>query len=108
MAQSRGSQNRIDQTDVAVSWAAFEKINQVIVEITMRLEPRGGAREPRLFGVATDNRPECMDQKRSALASATAWVFSHQTLDTAVFHLLYTLDAAIASEELNNAGNKKA
>lgn len=108
LASSRASQNQLDLTDVAVAWAAFEEINSVSVEIECALVHRGPIREMQLIGRAYDQHQENTDQTRLVLVSATSWVMNHKTLDTAVFHLLYTLDGLIAEREFANAGNKEA
>lgn len=108
MASSRASLNQIDQTDVAVAWAAFEEINQVIVTINMYMSKRGTVREPQLVGIAV-SRPSAGGAATSKVSvSATSWAFSHKSLDTAVFHLLYTLDGLIASAELDAVDKKRA
>lgn len=108
MASSRNSLNQIDLTDVAVAWAAFEEINQVMVTINMHLVLRGATREPQLYGVAVSFPAVDGVAKPRDSVSATSWVFSHKSLDTAVFHLLYTLDGLIAEAELANVAKKQA
>lgn len=108
MASSRASLNQIDLTDVAVAWAAFEEINQVIVTINLLMIKRGTAREPQLCGVAVSRPPEDGGAESKVSVSSTSWAFDHKSLDTAVFHLLYMLDGLIASAEFENAGKKGA
>jgi len=104
LASSRASQNQIDLTDVAVAWAAFEEINSVHVYIKCTMERRGDHREPQLMGVATPRTTVEPAQKPWGSLSANSWVLEHRSLDSAVFHLLYTLDGLIAAAEMLNAG----
>ena len=106
MASSRGSQNQIDVMDVATAWGAFEEINQVLVMITVNRVQRGPQREIQLIGTAVPQSALSTGQRHWGSVSASSWVFDHKSLDTAVFHLLYTLDGLIASAELENADKK--
>jgi hypothetical protein len=108
LASSRATQNQIDLTDIAIAWAAFEEINQVTVTIACGMAPRKGVPEPVLDAIAWDNKTENTEAKPSALANARCWAFGYRSLDTAVFHLLYTLDGRLAEQELANAGKKEA
>lgn len=108
MARSRQTLNQIDVTDVAVAWAAFEEINQVQVTISVLMIERGTAREPQLRGLAV-SLPEVNGVPLPKVSvSATCWAFDHKSLDTAVFHLLYTLDGLIASAEFGSVANERA
>jgi len=108
LASSRGSQNQIDLTDVATAWGAFEEINQVHVSITVERAQRGAQREVRLTGTAVPRTAGSTGLRHWACVSANSWVFDHKSLDTAVFHLLYTLDGLIASAELASVDRKRA
>lgn len=108
MASSRRSIREIDLTDVAVAWAAFEDINQVKVAMRLTRTSRQGTPEPMLSAEALNTAPANGAAKRWGSVNAISWVMNHKSLDTAVFHLLYTLDGLIASAELNHADEKKA
>jgi hypothetical protein len=108
LAQSRSSQNQIDLTDVATAWGAFETINEVLVMITVNRTLRGSAREPKLIGTAVPASALSTGQRHWGSVSAECWAFDHRSLDSAVFHLLYTLDGLIASAEFGSVETKKA
>jgi hypothetical protein len=106
LASSRQSLNQIDMTDMATAWAAFEEINKVTVTLTLCRGQRGANLELRLQGAAVTHQEVAGAPSYKVLVSASSWVFDHRSLDSAVFHLLYTLDGLIASEEMSNADKK--
>lgn len=108
MASSRPSRNAPDLSDVYVTWRALEEINKVTITIALGVAPRGVTPELLVNALAWDNSQENMEAPPLVLANAKCWAFDHQSLDIALFHLLYTLDGRIAEAELLNADKKGA
>lgn len=99
MAVSRISSNRADLSDVTVTLAAFEKINQVRVQIELScLESRGMTD---LNMRATAWSLESIEQEARPLgyANVTFSATNLRSLDAALIHLLYLLDGRLAEQE---------
>ena len=108
MASSRPSRNQPDLTDVYVTWRALEEINQAMITVALGVAPRGATQELLMNGIAWENPLGDTEASPSVLASVRCWGFDHTSLDTALFHLLYSLDGAIARAELEKADKKEA
>lgn len=106
MALKHGSSSGIGLVDLVHSWAAFEQINQVKVACQVAYEVLDGkwALQIRAEAWAKDpvsGEARCLVSE-SVRCSATDW----QSLDTALFRLLYALDAALAFREMG--GKRKS
>lgn len=100
MGLNHGSSQTVGMRDITASWEAFEHINKVTM--TMRLEPRmvGKTWSLWLYGCVWEGELDSPEVKllasESVRCSDTSWL----SLDTAVFRLMYALDAALAFREM--------
>jgi len=108
LASSRGTSNGPDMRDIAVTWEAFEEINDCVVTVAMTLVKAKGDHEVILSGAAWEKDLRNLITGQQLLASAICSATHYVSLENALFHLLYTLDGNIASAELEGKGKKEA
>lgn len=86
--------------DIANNLAGFEHENKVQVEIRLRSHKHNGAPDIMLLVSATAAGQEIGDQNVLASVSLRCSATNAQTMEGALIHALYRLDAQLASVEL--------
>lgn len=100
MAQSRFSQHSPDLLDTVSAWEAFEHINSVSLKVRLASVTVRGRWKLMMVGevwsLSVENGEALLLVSESLNCSDTSW----RSMDTAVFRLIYALDAALAFKEL--------
>jgi hypothetical protein len=101
LASSRGSSNGADWKDVAGNLVAFEAINNVRLEIRVSTVDYRGRADLAVAVLAHERNVEIGDRPPLASASVTCSGTRLRTLEGALIHALYRLDAQLASVALD-------
>lgn len=106
MASSRFSSNQPDLTDVAVTLAAFEKINQVRVQISLNCVEEKGRTDVCITSTAWQMASPFTEAGFLASSSATCLAMNLRSLEAALIHSLYSLDGQLAKREFEKVATK--
>jgi len=92
--------------DVLMNIVAFERINEVRIEVRMSAEEHHGKADMRIACLAHSKETPIGDQPPLASVSVTCLDTNLKSLDAALIHALYMLDGQLAENELEGAKPK--
>jgi len=100
LATSRIGVNRADLIDVSAVMAAFELMNNVVIEGRMRVESVAGHSQLTILLIAHDARWEIAERAPLASVKCLPSQKGFTTLESAIMWSLYQLDGEMARLEL--------
>lgn len=104
MASSRSTSNGADWKDVAGNLIAFEAINNVRLEIRVASADYHGRADLAVAVMAHERNAVIGDQPSLASVNVTCSGTRLKSLEGALIHALYLLDAQLGSRELLGEG----
>lgn len=105
LASSRLSYSGPDVLDVTAAWEGLEEMDQVQIQVRVRRTREGKWEGLLLTGEMFDKKVESAEQKLLVSVSVRCSAMEYNQLGTALIHLLYRLDGALAEVEM--AGTDK-
>jgi len=106
LAQNKSSYPTPDWVDVATLLSAFEAINNVHVLLTVSTAAQSRGVSLGLLAQAYEGEIGSPEARCLASSSATCSATGLRSLDAALIHLLYALDAQLASREFASVSTK--
>lgn len=108
MASKQRWLSTLGYRDVVATMTAFEEINRCRIVIRIEATDLDGAYGPWLVGEIFGRKPESLGLVPWVCLKSRCLVTDWQSLDTAVFRMLYSLDGALAELELLGSTKKDA
>jgi hypothetical protein len=108
MGSKQALSNGNEPQEVAELLKAFERANQVTIDLQFTLEDHHGVRVMLATGAAYNNHADPVVRARWVLVTTVLWAQAYTSLMGLVTTLLYRLDFEICEAEMRSIGNVKA